>query len=449
MNTIHRTGIAAALLLSGCSLVINSGDYTGGDGSSPMACACATGPLCLAGGRCAWSNSCDTSIPVPSCPSDGGEVWAFRILTRPSGSVMPADLHITAVPAGPGTTSAAPESWAFLWRDAMTLQVAYASATSTAEGGCHSGHPLGPVQSCGSADLVAGHVDARTLYLGSGTAPPNTAMVTANGGMARLWKLRAQTGSDGTLGSLCGDASTDADYGSVRISGVSLASMGPDPSGFVQVGTRSGGFVDSAAGTTGTSHFLLDLAGPVAAGAKLAAYRATSGATAEVWGGDASSLGHAVSPALSADPVASVDPTGASPQDMFVLPRNDASFSFIECTPVGLGAPTCMERLVMRGPYQVGAPIAAAAHSGTQWLYSMENTPDGKRELTRRAGMMDVMPLLNDATVGGHLVDLLAIDAEGLVMPSSFDYVWAAFVTVDRSGVSSVELWVGANRICR
>ena len=143
MNTIHRTGIAAALLLSGCSLVINSGDYTGGDGSSPMACACATDQLCLAGGGCILNGSCAAASGVPSCPS-GGHVRAFRVLTLPSGSV-PADLHITAVPAGPGTPSAAPESWAFLWRDAMTLQVAYASATSTAEGGCHSGHPLGPV----------------------------------------------------------------------------------------------------------------------------------------------------------------------------------------------------------------------------------------------------------------------------------------------------------------
>jgi len=69
-------------------------------------------------------------------------------------------------------------------------------------------------------------------------------------------------------------------------------------------------------------------------------------------------------------------------------------------------------------------------------------------ELTRRESATGVMSLLNDGTVGSRITDLSAIDAEGLKFSGHTDYVWAAFVTVDRSGVSSVELWVGADRIC-
>jgi len=424
----------------------------------PGTCDCNPSELCVAGGVCFPNNGSACSMPPVGCPGMGGDVRAFRVLSLPGGA-EPTDLHIISFPG-----IAPPESWAFVWRDNNTsiVSAAYASApNSPPTGPCLSVRNLGPVQlSCDSpaGSVMAAHMDARTLYLGAPSLPETHMVVAFPSPGYLLSTLTPQTNSAGAFSSLC--QTNTVTRGTPTFLGVSLASTHAAVVFAMQSDQRTGQRFDAMMNTVETNFGMSTgtmLSGPVAAGGDLAVYRVVGDNSVVVWDGSANlssttSLTTIPLGGLTADPVASVDPTSeVPPNNIFVLPQGNR-FEFSKCEgfpPASTTAPSCETLSPLEGPYVSGAPIAAASRGGTHWLYGVEGTPmRPTMELTRRESATGVMSLLNDGTVGSRITDLSAIDAEGLKFSGHTDYVWAAFVTVDRSGVSSVELWVGADRIC-
>ncbi len=438
----------------------------------PPFCECASGEICLGGsGFCVAPGTCDSVYPIPGCSGAArvSDMPAFQLGSWPyTPTLRRFDLHITGNVSG--TPTSPRPGWTMFWRTQTgAIEAAFASpeSDSASGGGCYFGGTLGGAGRCTGVAGGFSHMDARTVYAGTasttgGPARPVDAVVTANnpatGSVIELWKLTTTTSADGRPTNVCltiSDTWNRLDASGTAlptVNGLSLAAMGPGVSTFATLGLRTmasfgQGFMLPATDNVGRNF------GPVAGGYATGLYLGSANRAVTGWdtGIDADTY---IFPGTAGTPVAAIDPSSSFEPEIFAFERNDSALETVTCGLMGT-TPTfqCSSVGVLGISAVPGAPIAAYRSTGVTTLLALETSASGN-QLVRHSGS-DTWPVLTDATVGGMITGLIAVDAEGVLLidPTSrtqqgWDYVWAAFIVVDRAGVESLELWTGAERQC-
>ncbi|NOY89787.1 MAG: hypothetical protein GXP55_01165 [Deltaproteobacteria bacterium] len=434
-------------------------------------CDCAGGEICL-GGTCARSGACDSVYIAPDCsgrPSGTtSEVPAFRVASRSfSGSLQRLDLHITGNVSG--TPTAQTPGWTMLWRtEAGVLQAAFASPEydPTTLGGCYYGGTLGRVRVCGTAPTPAfGQMDARTIYAGTAAAvggplQPQTVMTTASEPTSTtaidLWNFTSFPTSDAHPTRLCiTSAQTWRDLNAAGtalppVTDLSLSAYGPGVGIFATLGTNTMASFGQGVMVPSTRPAPVNV-GAVAGGYAAGLYAGLSGNQVIAWDTGVMAISHNLASGIATDPVAAIDPQQSTSTEVFALGRADGSLQTLVCS---FGSGSCTSTGVFSVPTVPGTPIAAYRSGSLVTLLALENG-GGASQLVRRTSMSDLQVILTDATVGGTITGLLAIDAERVMdmnpvsrTQEGWDQVWAAMIVVDRAGVESLELWTGAERQC-
>ena len=392
-----------------------------------MACACAEGELCVAGGRCVPSRG--GACTSWTCAGVPGDVPPLRVasMSVPADEALPDDLAIVA-PSG--------EGWAMLWRSGGGLQAAYADVRE----GCWQAFGLDvSVGMCsGETPSSVAFLDARTDYMPAAQTVAGTAgnesgklfhwQVTADLAMKRL----------GLNSNWCRDLGRQVQGLALmpRTRSMYVVTMG-DP--------QQVHFVNGTAGTV-TKDAPAVLSGEVAGSYRWGAFGLgrSVGESVAFWPHGGGTVTSEVG--FADDLVAAINARTVTEKDYFVY-GNDRDVVMVSCDRTN---PDCAFPAPTSVPSRVsGTPLAAYA-VGRQVVFFDVGGGEGDRKIRRHVvgESLRQADVLSNTIVGGRIQRVVALDAEIVLRPDRLDRVWAAFVVVERGETTSLELWTGTDRQC-